>query len=118
MEGPPDASTMLRLAATLLIVPALGEEILFRGLLIPRRHAGVAVMALSVLLFVLWHPLQALTVGPPWAAAFLDPFFLTAGTIFGTALARIYSATGSLWLCIFAHWLVVFGWKTFLGGPF
>ena len=109
---------MLGLAATLFVVPALGEEILFRGLLIPRDRPGVGAILLSVLLFVLWHPLQALTIGPPWAAAFLDPWFLAAVAILGLALARIYAATRSLWPCVLAHWLVVLGWKTVLGGPF
>jgi predicted Abi (CAAX) family protease len=77
-----------------------------------------AAMTLSALLFVLWHPLQAATIGPPWAGAFLDPWFLAATATLGIALARIYAATWSLWPCVLAHWLVVLGWKLFLGGPF
>jgi uncharacterized protein len=113
-----DASTLLRLGATLLIAPALGEELLFRGLLIPRRAASAKWMLLSVLLFVLWHPLQAVTIGSPWAATLLDPWFLAMVAILGTALGRIYAATGSLWPGIALHWAVVFGWKAVLGGPF
>ena len=118
LQSPPDASTALGLAATLLVVPALGEELMFRGLLIPRDSPAVKAMALSVLLFVLWHPLQARTIGPLWAGAFLDPWFLAAAAILGVALARIYAATRSLWPCVLAHWLVVLGWKMLLGGPF
>ena len=108
----------LGLAATLFVMPALGEELLFRGLLIPRDRAGPGWIALSVLLFVLWHPLQAVTIGPPWAAAFLDPWFLACVAILGLALARIYSVTRSLWPCIVGHWLIVLGWKAMFGGPF
>jgi uncharacterized protein len=118
LQGPPDAITALGLAATLFLAPALGEELLFRGLIIPRQRPRAKWLALSVVLFVLWHPLQAVTIGPPWAASFLDPWFLTCVAILGTALARIYAATGSLWPPVVAHWLVVFGWKAFLGGPF
>lgn len=114
----PEAITALGLAASLFFAPALGEELLFRGLLMPRRASGASWIALSALLFVLWHPLQALTVGPPWAGAFLDPWFLATVAVLGVALGRIYAATGSLWPCVAAHWLVVFGWKTLLGGPF
>ena len=96
----------------------LGEELLFRGLVIPRSGSRAGWIALSVILFVLWHPLQALTFGPPWAGAFLDPRFLAAVAILGTALARIYAVTGSLWPGVLAHWLVVLSWKTWLGGPF
>ena len=113
-----DASTLAALAATLFFAPALGEEVLFRGMVIPRRDPGAAWIALSALMFVLWHPLQALTIGPPWADAFLDPWFLATVAVLGTSLARIYAATGSLWPGILIHWLVVFGWKALLGGPF
>ena len=117
LQSPPQATTALALAATLFVAPALGEELLFRGLFIPRDRPTPAAMTLSVLLFVLWHPLQALTIGPPWAGAFLDLWFLAAVAILGVALARIYAATRSLWPCVLAHWLVVLGWKLLLGGP-
>ncbi len=109
---------MAALAATLFIAPALGEELLFRAFQIPRDDPSAKWIALSALLFLLWHPLQAVTIGPPWASAFLDPWFLIAVVIFGVSLGRIYAATRSLWPCVTAHWLVVFGWKAWLGGPF
>lgn len=118
IQPPPDGTTTLRLAALLFLAPALGEELLFRGLLIPREGNTTRWMAISVVLFVLWHPLQAITFGPPWAETFLDPWFLAAVAILGVALARIYAATRSLWPCILTHWLLVLGWKTLLGGPF
>ena len=117
-HGAPDVSTAAWLAATLFIAPALGEELLFRGLLIPRRGSRARWIAFSTLLFVLWHPLQAVTFGPPWSASFLDPWFLAAVAVLGIALGRIYAAAGSLWPCVLAHWLVVLGWKVLLGGPF
>jgi predicted Abi (CAAX) family protease len=118
LQAPPDASTAVMLAATLFVAPALGEEVLFRGLLMPRTGAGWRAILLSTSLFVLWHPVQAVTIGPPWAGAFLDPWFLACVAILGLALARVYRATGSLWPSILAHWLVVLGWKAMLGGPF
>lgn len=114
----PQASTAAALAATLFVAPALGEELLFRGLLIPQSGNKGRWIAASTLLFVLWHPLQALTIGPPWARAFLDPWFLAASAVLGLALGRIYAATRSLWPCVATHWLAVFGWKALLGGPF
>lgn len=117
-QSPPDITTSLALAATLFVAPALGEELLFRGLLIPRSGPRAAWAALSVLLFILWHPLQAVTIGPPWSAAFLDPWFLGAVAVLGVALARLYGATRSIWPGVILHWVVVFGWKAFFGGPF
>lgn len=115
---PRDASTGLVLAATLFLVPSLGEELLFRGFVIPLKSPNTGWQALSVLLFVLWHPLQAITIGPPWAKAFVDPWFLSVVAVLGICLARIYAASRSLWPPIVIHWLVVVGWKLFLGGPF
>jgi predicted Abi (CAAX) family protease len=118
LSHPPDAITMIGLGATLLAAPALGEELLFRGLVIPRNRPTWKWIGVSVMLFVAWHPLQAATIGPPWSAMFLDPWFLAVVAILGAALARIYAATRSLWPCVAVHWLVVFCWKVFLGGPF
>lgn len=118
IQSPPHASTSLRLAATLFVAPAFGEELLFRGLIIPRERPEPKWLLFSVVLFVAWHPLQAMTIGPPWAGAFLNPWFLAATTVLGAALVRIYAATGSLWPPILVHWLVVLGWKLLLGGPF
>ena len=117
LQFPPDAITTLGLAATLFVAPALGEELLFRGLIIPRDRPGGVAIALSVALFVAWHPLQAVTLGPPWAVAFLDPWFLVCAAILGLALARIYAVTRSLWPCVVGHWMIVLVWKALLGGP-
>lgn len=115
-NAPPDPATMIQLAAFLFVIPALGEEIVFRGLLI-RRHRGGTVL-ISTVAFVLWHPLQAVTFGPPWASTFLDPWFLASVAVLGLALGRIYVATASLWPCVLVHWVVVWTWKALLGGPF
>lgn len=106
------------LAATLFVAPALGEELLFRAALIPREGRTAPWEALSAMLFVAWHPLQAVTIGPPWAGAFLDPWFLACVAVLGAGLGRIYVATRSLWPCVLVHWLVVLIWKAALGGPF
>lgn len=111
--GPND----LAVAALLFVVPALGEEILFRGILIP-NHRRALFVPLSIGLFMLWHPLQAWTIGPPWAGLFVAPTFLAATLILGAALAAIRLVTRSLWPAIIGHWLVVAAWKLALGGPF
>lgn len=114
----PDAHELIGLALLLAIVPAFGEELLFRGLLIPRRSPKRRSVLLSAFLFVLWHPLQAWIIGPPWSAVFLDPWFLTIVFVLGLLLGSIYARTASLWPCVAVHWLVVLVWKAALGGPF
>jgi predicted Abi (CAAX) family protease len=103
----------------LMLVPALGEELLFRALLIPRpdRPFPLWQAVFSVAAFVLWHPLQALTFGPPWSALFLEPRFLLLVAVLGALLVRLYRATGSIWPCVAVHWIVVAAWKLAFGGP-
>ncbi|WHU01513.1 CPBP family glutamic-type intramembrane protease [Sphingomonas sp. NIBR02145] len=104
---------------TLMLVPALGEELVFRGLIVPPpdRPFPLWQAALAVGMFVLWHPLQALTFGPPWSAIFLDSRFLMIVAVLGALLARLYRATGSIWPCVCTHWLIVAGWKLLFAGP-
>lgn len=109
----------LRYALILFVVPSLGEEILFRGLIVPPRDRQMSPLAAigAVAAFVLWHPLQAVTVGPSWAATFLDPAFLVVVTILGGTLVWMYRRSGSIWPGVVVHWLVVAGWKLLFGGP-
>ncbi|MGB3722146.1 MAG: CPBP family glutamic-type intramembrane protease [Pacificimonas sp.] len=105
---------------TLFFVPALAEEILFRGLMVPQGRGVrslLGVMA-SVALFTLWHPLQAITFGPPRSGLFLDPWFLVAVTALGITLTAQYRVSHSLWPPVLTHWLIVAAWKLLFGGPF
>jgi len=115
-----DIPALLMTAALLFFVPVLVEELVFRGVflswltqLTPRWGAW-----LSTLLFVAWHPLQALAIGPPWAHIFLQPTFWVATLILGIILAHIRIVSRSLWPVILIHWFAVLIWKSLLGGPF
>lgn len=103
----------------LMLVPVLGEELVFRALLVPRPEmpfpAWQAVPA--VVLFVAWHPFQALTFGPAWSALFLEPRFLAIVAVLGVLLVRIYRVSGSIWPCVLVHWSVVAAWKLLFAGP-
>lgn len=109
----------IRYALSLLVVPSLGEEILFRGLLVPPAGQPMSPLAalVAVAAFVMWHPLQAVAFGPPWAATFLDPAFLVVVTVLGVTLVWMYRRSGSIWPGVILHWLVVAGWKLVCGGP-
>jgi predicted Abi (CAAX) family protease len=114
-------ATTLKLAIVAIVAPAFGEELLFRGAILPKPQASAPLpimpLALSVLLFVLWHPLQIFVFGAHWAETMLNPWFLAAVAAFGVASARLYWKTGTLWPSIGLHWLVVVGWKALLSGP-
>ncbi len=115
-----DAQTALLALAILFVVPAFLEEIIFRGILL----SWFATFSqrwgnwLSIFLFVLWHPFQALTFGAPWSAIFLQPSFLFATFILGIVLTHIRIVSQSLWPVIVIHWLLVVVWKLLFGGPF
>jgi len=103
---------------TVLFVPALGEEIPFRGLLVPGRDEDVRpwpALGLSTALYVAWHPLEALTFLPQ-AAMFLRPDFLACTAILGLGCAVMRWRTGSLWPAVILHGGFVVVWQTWLGG--
>jgi predicted Abi (CAAX) family protease len=103
---------------TVLFVPALGEEIPFRGLLVPGRDEARRpwpAIAISTALYVAWHPLQALTFLPR-ATMFLRPDFLACTAILGLGCAVMRWRTGSLWPAVLLHGGFVVVWQTWLGG--
>lgn len=103
---------------TLLFVPALGEEIPFRGLLVPGRDEAERpwlAIAISTALYVAWHPLETLTF-LPHATMFLRPDFLACTAILGLACAVMRWRTGSLWPAVLLHGGFVVVWQTWLGG--
>jgi predicted Abi (CAAX) family protease len=57
----------------------------------------------SVVLFVAWHPLQALVFGSQWAQTVLNPWFLAAVAAFGVASRGLTGRRPRLsprWRCI------------------
>jgi uncharacterized protein len=112
----------LFLPFTLLIFPSLLEEAFFRGLLIPRntRDRGTRQVLfyslLSSVLFVAWHPLNALTINPGAREIFLDPWFLLITFFLGLSCSLGYIYTRSLWVPVLMHWWTVLVWVLFLGG--
>jgi len=102
---------------TVLFVPALGEEIPFRGLLVPGPEARrpYAAIAISTALYVAWHRLEALTF-LPHATMFLRPDFLACTAILGLGCAVMRWRTGSLWPAVLLHGGFVVVWQTWLGG--
>jgi predicted Abi (CAAX) family protease len=114
-QWPPLAQALPRMAG-LLQMPALGEELLFRVLLIPTQGEGfpwsaqLAWTLLSLGLFVLYHPLAARLWYPQGRALFNDPRFLVQATLLGVACSLAYGLTGSLWTPLLIHWLAVVIW--------
>lgn len=115
-------STALRLVVRSLFMPALIEELLFRCLLIPHPQEGVwwltqaAWSGFSLLIFVLYHPLNARTFYKAGNPTFFHPTFLGLAALLGIACTATYRFTGSIWPGTIIHWIVVVIWLLFLGG--
>jgi predicted Abi (CAAX) family protease len=104
---------------TVLFVPALGEEIPFRGVLTPDRDEPARPrleIAISTALYTLWHVFEALTFLKSAAKVFLRPDFLLCCAVLGLGCAIMRRQTGSLWPAVILHWAVVVVWQTWLGG--
>jgi predicted Abi (CAAX) family protease len=105
--------------ALAVLVPSIGEEVVFRGLLTPGREEGVsAARAIlpSTAVFVLWHVFEALTFMPQAAPVFLRVDFLATTAVLGLACGWLRWRTGSLWPAVLLHWLEVAGWQIWFGG--
>ncbi len=106
-------------AVTVFFVPALGEELLFRGPWIPGRDEArrpLWPILGSTAAFVLWHVLET-TWLPKAAPLFLRPDFLAWAALLGIACAALRYRSGSLWPPVILHWAAVVAWETWLGGP-
>jgi len=117
-----DSKLAYILPFTLFIFPSLFEEAVFRGVLIPNntQQGGIPKIIfyslMSSTLFVIWHPINALTINPGAKSFFLDPWFLFITFILGMVCSLGYIFSRSLWVPIIMHWLTVVIWVFLLGG--
>jgi len=102
-------------------LPAFIEEMGFRVLILPGplkdfspSHRGW--IGLSLFLFVIYHPLNAVIFYPAGYPVFLTPLFLTMAGGLGIASTVLYYRTRSIWPSVILHWLVVVTWLCCLGG--
>ena len=106
---------------TLLVVPSIFEEIMFRGLLIPINtlqsgtKSTLFYISISTILYVVWHPFVAL-LNPVSAIYFLNPYFLIIVAFLGVTCGASYVYSKSLWVPILIHWVTVLFWVMLLGG--
>lgn len=109
-------------AAKLLFLPALLEELIFRVFLLPHPIEGVRVGtwllwgAIACVAFTLYHLLTAYTVYPQAKPVLTDARVLGLASGLGIVLTGLYGLTGSLWLIVGLHWVVVTVWILGFGG--
>ncbi len=108
--------------ATCLLTPAVSEELFFRALLLPRTTENVSVSVLwfwgciSLAMFVVYHPLNALSFFPRGREVFFSTAFLVLAALLGLVCSLSYIQSGSLWTPVVIHWLAVVVWLLLLGG--
>ena len=118
-EWAPSSEGLLALALLAVVLPALGEELIFRAPLLwfQKRGAVFWPAALSLILFVLWHPFNAWLFLQEARTLATDPRFLFLVVGLGLACTFATLRSGSLWPAVLIHWLVVVSWKGLFGGP-
>jgi predicted Abi (CAAX) family protease len=117
-----DIWVMIILPIFLLFVPSLFEETFFRGLLLPHKARKISIVrqvfysVFSIFAFIVWHPINAMTMNHPAYAIFTNPVFLCLAALMGIACTITYLKSGSLWISVAIHWLTVLAWVFFLSG--
>jgi len=120
--APEPLASLATFAAVAFFVPSLFEETLFRALLLPqaseRRSVSQLIWyaSLSVVLFVLGHPLAACLFAPAARPLFYDGVFLFLSAVFGLVAVIAFLRSGSIWPSAIMHWVVVVVWKLWFGG--
>lgn len=110
------------LSLRLLIHPAMVEESIFRGLLLPSPSSLTPAPAIifwfgvSSLLFILVHPINGIILRPQARAVFSNPVFLMLAGLLGICTSMLYWISASLWPAVLFHWVVVLIWITRYGG--
>ena len=110
-----------RIVVISFFAPALIEEIFFRVLLLPQptqnlRQLPITAVIINLLIFILYHPLNAITFFPSGRKIFFEETFLSLAGLLGFICIVAYWLSSSLWLPTILHWIVVITWLVGLGG--
>ncbi len=106
----------------LFFFPALAEEILMRVFLLPHpteralTSTWLVWAIISIFIFVIYHPLNALTLYKKGNPTFFQPIFLIFAGLLGFICAIAYYYSGSVLIITLIHWIAVIVWLFLLGG--
>lgn len=122
LTGPKDSfGILVAYSLVAFVLPGVAEELVFRVLPLPHPsehvQAGKLPAAIiALILFVLWHPVNAYFF-VPWARAlFYRPDFLVVAGLLGIGATYLYYRSGSIWPGVIFHWAVDVAWKIGCGG--
>lgn len=113
---PSSWQTVIGVSAASFFMPGVLEELMFRGLLIPRTTETTILrqrwfwVVLSWLLFIAYH------LYPFTPAFFKGIAFLSGAGLLGIACTLSYLQSQSIWTAVFIHWIIVVVWLLLFGG--
>ena len=113
---------LLRLTLITLFFPATAEEVFFRVLLLPHKteQASLAYQwisgSISLILFIVYHPLSATFFIKNAVTTFSSFAFLTSAATLAIACTVAYLNSGSIYPPVILHWVFVLAWLLSLGG--
>jgi predicted Abi (CAAX) family protease len=105
-----------------LFLPAISEELFFRVLLLPHPIEITNWLTwtmwalLSLILFIISHPINASTFFKQANKTFFNRIFLCLAALLGIACTIAYVLTGSLFVIVMIHWIVVVVWLMAFAG--
>ncbi len=67
-------------------------------------------------MFIVYHPLNALSFFPRGLETFFNVIFLVLAALLGIVCSIAYIQSGSLWTAVGIHWFAVVVWLLLLGG--
>ena len=113
---------VIKIITTSLIAPGILEELVFRVILLPQPSENLTFQTISIwslislLLFVIYHPLNGITFFAAGRETFFNPVFLFLAALLGLICTVAYLRSGSIWISVVIHWLIVVTWLLCLGG--
>ncbi len=116
------ANDLIATALAVFVQPALVEEIIFRGVLVPRdfrstsRRVVVGFGLGALALYVISHPINAALFRPAAMSVFARPVYLLLATLLGIVCTAAYWISKSIWPPVLIHWVTVLAWLWFFGG--
>jgi len=119
---PQNLQVSVKVVLITLFAPAIVEELAFRVLLLPHPTEHPSLLeqwlwgSFGILLFVVYHPLNAWIFYPAGRKTFVNPIFLGLAALLGIICTLSYWQSGSLWTPMLIHWISVAVWLLVLGG--
>ena len=113
---------VIKIMTASFITPAILEELFFRVILLPQASENFTFRTIfiwsliSLLLFIVYHPLNGMIFFQTGRETFLNPVFLFLAALLGLICTVAYLQSGSIWISVVIHWLTVITWLLCLGG--